>query len=212
MSQTNPEQTGHDDKLIDDELIEIRPRTGIAIAVWAAIGLAAAFTLSLDKIKILENPDYRPSCDLNPVLACGSVIRTDQASVFGFPNPFLGLIGFSILLTLGVLMASNVRLPRWVLNGAALGGIGGIVFVHWLAYHSLYEINALCPWCLVVWTVTMPLAVWFLLLAGSRSRSDNVAFLAVQIWPWRFAAVAGWYLLVIVLITVRFWDYWRTLL
>jgi hypothetical protein len=51
------------------------------------IGLLSAFVLMVEKIEVLKNPDYVPSCNINPILACGSVINTPQASVFGFPKP-----------------------------------------------------------------------------------------------------------------------------
>ena len=35
-----------------------------------------------------------PTCSINPVLACGSVINTPQASVFGPPNPLIGVGAF----------------------------------------------------------------------------------------------------------------------
>lgn len=93
------------------------------------------------------------------MLSCGSVIITPQAEAFGFPNPILGLIGFTVALTIGVIVAAGVSLPRWIwlaLNGGALLGFA---FVQWLIWQSLYSIGALCPWCMVVWTVTAPIVV-----------------------------------------------------
>lgn len=184
--------------------------SGAALAVWSALGLAAAFMLSVDKVRLLADPGYEPSCNLNPVLSCGSVMASDQAAVFGFPNPFLGLVGFAIMLTVGVLVASGTRLPAWVVTGAALGAALGAVFVHWLAFQSLYRIGALCPWCLVVWAVTIPTAVW-LGLAALLTRAPRSRLLA-GLWQWRYSLVALWYLGVVVLSLVRFWDYWSTLL
>ncbi len=182
---------------------------GVGLATLGAIGLAAAFALTVDKIRLLEDPTFEPACDLNPVLSCGSVMVTDQASVFGFANSLLGLIGFSVVLTLGVLVASGTRLHLWVLTGLAGGSALGLALVHWLAFQSLYRIGALCPWCLVVWAVTIPIAVWSVLLAArAHTRSRTVEAL----WSVRYLVVLGWYLLVVVLALVRFWDYWSTLL
>ena len=178
--------------------------------VWSALGLAAAFTLAVDKVKILQDPTYEPSCNFNPILSCGSVMVTDQAQAFGFPNPYLGLIGFSIMLTIGVLLMSRVRLPRWVIAGAAAGAIAGAVFVHWLAFQSLYRIGALCPWCMVVWAITIPMALWFTLRALNQISSVGLKRATLTVWHWRFTVLALWYLAVLVLILVRFWDYWST--
>jgi len=182
---------------------------GLGLVVLGAIGLTAAFALTVDKFRLLEDPTFKPSCDLNPVLSCGSVMVTDQASVFGFANSLLGLIAFSVVVTLGVLLASGTRLPSWVLVGLAGGATLGLAFVHWLAFQSLYRIGALCPWCMVVWSVTIPIAVWTVLGAlRARSKSRVVAGL----WSVRYLLVLGWYLVVVVLALVRFWDYWSTLL
>lgn len=33
------------------------------------------------------------------------------------------------------------------------------IFVHWLIWVSLYRIGALCPYCMAVWAVAIPLFV-----------------------------------------------------
>ncbi|MCX6397387.1 MAG: vitamin K epoxide reductase family protein [Propionibacteriales bacterium] len=185
---------------------------GISLALWSSLGLVAAFFLSVDKLKMLEDPDFVPSCNFNPVLSCGSVITTDQASAFGFPNPFLGLVGFAVIATLGVLLAAQVVLPRWVLVGAAAGSFLGFGFVHWLAFQSLYTIGALCPWCLVVWAISPLIWLWPTFWAAASSPRSSVRTIGRALWDWRYLAVASWYLLVVVLILIRFWSYWRTLL
>lgn len=64
----------------------------VVLAVGGAIGFLAAFTLTVEKIALLKDPSYSPSCSINPVLSCGSVMTTSQAEVFGFPNPLLGIM------------------------------------------------------------------------------------------------------------------------
>lgn len=184
--------------------------TGVLVAVLSMLGLAASFTLSVDKVKLLEDPSFVPSCNFNPVLSCGSVMATDQASVFGFPNPFLGVVAFSVMLTIGVLLAAGVRLPTPIIVGGAIGSVLGAVFVHWLIFQSLYEIGALCPWCMVVWVVTLPLALWFTLEAAARAGGGGVRRVVRTVWEWRITVLGLWYVGVAVLILVRFWDYWST--
>lgn len=184
---------------------------GIGLTLGGGLGLLAAFTLAVDKYRILEDPSYQPGCNLNPVLSCGSVMTTDQASVLGFPNPLLGVVAFTVVLTLGVLVTARVPLPRWVLGGLALGAVAGAAFVHWLAFQSLYRIGALCPWCLVVWAVTIPIAVWTV-LAFARSGDREESRLVEALWGWRYLIVLSWYLVIVVAALERFWSYWQTLL
>lgn len=192
------------------------PRSyGVGLVVLGALGLTAAFTLAVDKYRILEDPGYQPSCNFNPVLSCGSVMVTDQAELFGFPNPLIGLVSFAVVVAMGVLVAARVPLPGWVLGGLAAGSVLGLVFVHWLAFQSLYRIGALCPWCMVVWAVVVPIAVWSVLLAVRRLADVRTAALAgpaEALWSARYLIVLAWYLLVVVLALVQFWSYWRTLL
>lgn len=130
-----------------------------SVLVAGVIGLVASVTLTLEKIDILLDPAYVPSCNINPILSCGSVMITPQASLLGFPNPLLGLVAFTVVVVTGLLAVTKVVLPQWYWIGLAAGLVVGAVFVHWLIFQSLYRIGALCPYCMVVWVVTIALLV-----------------------------------------------------
>lgn len=180
------------------------------VLIAGAIGLVASMTLTVEKIDILLNPAYVPSCNINPILSCGSVMITPQASLLGFPNPLLGLVGFAVVVVTGILAVTKVPLPQWYWVGLTAGLAVGAVFVHWLIFQSLYRINALCPYCMVVWVVTISLLV---VVASVAARPvlppSGVAALLFQ-WRWSIAAL--WFTAVFLLIMARFWDYWSTLL
>ena len=186
---------------------------GTPSAVWILIagivGLAAALTLTVEKIEILINPDYVPSCSINPVLSCGSVMVTPQASAFGFPNPLIGIVAFTIVLVTGVLALAKVSLPRWYWAGLAGGTLLGVGFIHWLIFQSLYRIGALCPYCMVVWAVTVPLLVVVASIALAPQLESGVARVVHQ---WRWSLVTLWFTALILMILVRFWNYWSTLI
>ena len=190
-----------------------RVAVGRPSALWVLIagvvGLAAALALTIEKIEILIDPDYVPSCSINPVLSCGSVMITPQASVFGFPNSLIGIVSFTAVLVTGVLALAKVELPRWYWTGLAIGTLLGTVFVHWLAWQSLYNIGALCPYCMVVWSVTIPLFVVATSIAIAPATANGVVRV---LHTWRWSLVALWFTAVLLLILVRFWDYWSTLL
>lgn len=193
-------------------------QAGVAVsrpaAVWVLlagiIGEVAAFVLTVEKVRQLQNPSYVPSCSINPVLSCGSVMLTKQASLFGFPNPLLGIAAFSVVIVTGVLAVAGVRLPRWYWAGLAGGTLLGTVFVHWLIYQSLYEIGALCPYCMVVWVVTTALLIVVAsivlrpLAAGNR--------VVDTLYQWRWPLYAVWITAIALLILDRFWSYWSTLI
>lgn len=187
---------------------------GRSSALWVllagVIGLASALTLTVEKIEILINPDYVPSCSINPVLSCGSVMITDQASVFGFPNPLIGIVSFTVVLVTGVLALATVNLPRWYWAGLAVGTLLGTAFVHWLIFQSLYRIGALCPYCMVVWAVTVPLLVVVTAIAVQPQRSSSAVIRTLYTWRW--SLVTLWFTAVLLLILERFWNYWSTLI
>ena len=181
--------------------------------IGGLIGLAAAFVIMIEKLEKLENPDYVPSCSLNPVVSCGSVMDSDQASAFGFPNPLIGIAAFAVVAAVGVVLLTGYRAPRWFWLGMQAGVTFGVVFVHWLIHASLYDIKALCPYCMVVWAVTIPifwyttlynLLSWSRLPAGVRRVVEGAARLHTMVVALWFAAIAG-------LILGAFWDYWSGL-
>jgi len=194
----------------------MRTRVGAAVfTVFSAIGLLAALTLTIERFKLLEDSSYVPSCSLNPVLSCGSVMVTKQAALFGFPNPILGIAAFSVALVAGVLWLGHVELPHWFWLGMSGGLLLGEVFVHWLIVQSLHEIGALCPYCMVVWAVTMPLFVLALsrmIGTASSTTDEGPGTIGRLFLEWRWTLLAVWYAIVIALIGIRFSDYWTSLL
>ena len=188
-----------------------------ALSAWwvliaGVIGLAASMTLTVEKIKILLNPSYVPSCSINPILSCGSVMVTPQASVLGFPNPLLGIVGFTVVVVTGVLAVTKVSLPQWYWIGLTVGTLIGAGFVHWLIFQSLYRIGALCPYCMVVWAATISLLVVVASIVFRPVLESRENALARVLLQWRWSIATLWFTAVFLLIMVRFWNYWSTLL
>ena len=188
----------------------VRRSSAIGVLIAGVLGLAAAATLTVEKIEILIDPSYIPSCSLNPVLSCGSVMVTPQASVLGFPNSLLGIAGFAVVVVTGVLVVAKVPLPRWYWVGLAVGVLIGAGFVHWLIFQSLYRIGALCPYCMVVWAATVTLLVVVAAILVRPVIEDRVALRILFGWRWSIATF--WFTAVFLLIMARFWNYWSTLI
>jgi len=189
-------------------------RFGWQLSILGAIGFAAAFVLTIEKIHLLMDPSYVPSCSINPVLACGSIMQTPQASAFGFANSLLGIAGFAVVTTIGMALVAGGRFQRWFWLGLQTGTIFGIGFVHWLMYQSIIVINALCPYCMIVWAVMIPL---FVLVTKYNLEHKNIVFKgspAVSSWLNRHwpKVIIGWYFIVALDIGYKFWDYWQTLI
>jgi len=118
--------------------------------VFGALALIAALVLSIDHITQLKNAHAQLSCNFNLVLNCGRVMETWQASLFGFPNPFIGLMGFAVVVSVAVSGLAGIKFPRWYLVTAQICFGLGLLFAYWLFFQSVYSIQVLCPWCLLV--------------------------------------------------------------
>lgn len=187
---------------------------GIFLIVTSFVGFLASFTLAVEKYEKLENPDGVLSCDLNPFFSCSSVMEFPQSQLLGFPNQLLGIAAFIFPLFVGVLLASRAKVPDWVMVGLNIGLACGIGLVMFLFYVSIYVIGVGCPWCIVVWTVTIPMfcaVTAHNVLEGrfSKALSDNtfVRVLAKENLP--IAIV--WLLLIAAAIVVQFWNFFSTL-
>ena len=118
------------------------------LAIGGAIGFLAAFILSVEKIELIKNPALEFSCDISPLISCGSVMNTPQAEVFGFPNSLIGIAGFAMVTTIGMALLAGAQFKRWFWLGLQAGTVFGIGFVFWLQCQSLYIISALA---LIAW-------------------------------------------------------------
>ncbi len=185
------------------------------LAIGGAIGFLAAMILTIEKIELIKNPAYVPSCNISPLISCGSVMKTWQASAFGFPNSLIGIAGFAIVTTTGVALLAGAMFKKWYWRGLQLGTLFGVGFVTWLMYQSVYRIKALCPYCMVVWSVVIPI-FWYTTLYNLREGNIPTPkkLKSPVNWAQRHHAdvLIVWYLIIIGLILNHFWYYWSTLI
>ncbi len=162
----------------------------------------------------LRNPSFQPNCDLNPIISCGSVMKSDQSDVFGFTNPFLGLAAFPVLITVGVAMLAGGVFKRWFWLAVQAGALFGLFFVHWLFFQSVYRIGTLCPFCMVVWVITITI-FWYLLLfnieQGHIGLRGKLASAGVFARKHHLDILALWLVIIAVLILQHFWYYFGSI-
>ncbi|WP_375000416.1 vitamin K epoxide reductase family protein [Aeromicrobium sp. CTD01-1L150] len=183
-------------------------REGVLVTALAAIGFVASVLLTNDKVKALQaeadGDEFTASCDVSAFVSCSGVFNTDQAAVFGIPNPLIGIAGFAVVITLGVLVAARITLPRFVWIGLFAGSVFGIGFVTWLQYQSLYEIGKLCPYCMVVWAVMIPLFVIVARALGHTVAPD--AAVTRLLSHWTLLIVLLWYVVILAAIWFQFGE------
>ncbi|WP_432157661.1 vitamin K epoxide reductase family protein [Streptomyces sp. bgisy153] len=190
-------------------------RMGVLLTVTGVIGLLASFRLAVDDWHVLKDPAYQPSCDISPVVGCGSAMASPQGNLLGFPNMLLGIAAFAVVVALGVALLTGSRLHRAVWLGLNGGALAGVVFTHWLIQQSLFELGRLCPYCAVVWTVTIAL-FWYVTLRNLKHgvlpvppRGRAALSLVLESHA---LLLAAWYGLIVICVLTRFWSYWSGLL
>lgn len=133
---------------------------GWLLLITGVVGWLASAILVLEKLEVLKDPNHTTVCDVNPWISCGQVMQTPQSSAFGFPNMFIGIVAFAVIITTGMALLSGAKFARWYWLGLQTGVTLGFAFVVWLWFQALYEIRVLCPFCMVVWAAMIPLFVW----------------------------------------------------
>ncbi|WP_067700761.1 vitamin K epoxide reductase family protein [Nocardia jejuensis] len=185
-------------------MVAAPPRSAWPVLLCGLIGWGASVTLLIDKFKLFTDPGFKPLCSIDQVVACTTVMQSDQAAAFGFPNPIIGVVGFSVVVTLGVLAVAGIAFPRWIWGGLWVGLLLGIGFIGWLFYQAVFRIHALCPWCMVVWAVT---PILLAIVTGQIwGKSRGVIQVIVE---WRWTLVAVYYAVMILIVYIQFQDYWR---
>ena len=169
--------------------------------------------LTYEHARQLLNPNEVLSCDFNNLISCGKVMQQDQAHIFGFPNSWIGVVGFSLVIAFAVmqLFAGKTYSRRvWV---SFLGGLGlAATFVSFLFSQSMFVIHILCPYCMVVWAATIPLFIHILLWSranGLFALQPKVMARAKTVFEWSWAISLVTELLVFAFIYVSFIDAFR---
>ncbi len=176
--------------------------------------MVASILLSIEVFNRLQNPNYIPVCNLNPILSCTSVADSKQSHLFGFPNYFIGIAGYAAVATMGLAALAAPKLKRWFWQALQLGLTLSIIFLTWLQFQTLYRIGALCLFCMIVWAATIPM-FWYTslynLMFGNIKYPKKLDRAVNFAQKHHLDIVILWFLIIIALIIKRFWYYWSTL-
>lgn len=181
-------------------------RLGWFTLIAGTIAFGAASMLVYERLQIFMDAGHKSICDVNALLNCGTVMRTEQAELFGFPNPFIGIAGYAITITLATVLIAGAKFNRWYWVAMNVGHALAMTFVLWLWYQTTFEINALCLFCMIVWLMQIPILV----KVTARNISAGVFPLpqpvraAAPNWAW--FTIVLLYILIYGIIFIRFFD------
>ena len=179
---------------------------GIFFIVAGVIGWYAAFALTIEKFVTLTNPTEALGCDFSVLVQCRANLESWQGSLFGFPNPVIGLAAWIAPVVVGVALLSGARFARWFWVLFNLGVVAALAFVLWLISQSVFVLGTLCPWCMVTWSVTIPL-FWALTLYNLREGTipvpERARRVAGSLYSWVAVITLASYLVVAVVAQLR---------
>lgn len=176
----------------------------IVLIVTGALGWYAAFALTLDKIAVLKNPQADLDCNFSVIVQCGKNLESWQGSLLGFPNPILGLGGFVAPIAVGVALLAGASFARWFWIVFNLGVLAAFLFTIWLPYESIFEIGTLCPWCLLVWAIMIPM-FWTLTLSNAKAGvfGSRLQPVGAALYGWVPLITLAGYVIILVAAQVR---------
>jgi uncharacterized membrane protein len=177
-------------------------------------GLLSSWMLTVEKIALLADPSYIPPCNVSPLISCGSVMNSIYGSVFGVPNSLFGIIGFSIVITIGfvLLFGANFKRPFWV--ALQTGMTFALLSVFSLIYVSLFITHTLCPFCMLFWVSTIALYSTTTVYNLEKDNLPMPKFLlpAVKLTlEYKWLPFAVLYGIPFIAILIKFWWYWKLL-
>ena len=177
----------------------------LLLVIGSTIGFLASMILTIDRFELLTDPQTSLVCDISPFVTCGPVMSSRAGALFGFPNPLLGIAGFALAGTTGVVLLAGATLARWYLVSFEIGCLLAVVFLTWLQTQTLYVIGALCIWCMCVWAVTIPIfVVTTAKTLSAGAFGDGLRRVGEVVGSWTVAIVAIWYVVILTAIALRF--------
>ncbi|MFD7155035.1 vitamin K epoxide reductase family protein [Kribbella sp. NPDC059898] len=132
-------------------------RTSLGVIPWATLavsiaGLAVAAYLTYEHF----TAGTTLACPDTGVVNCAKVTSSQYSKVFGIPVALLGLLFFVGMTALSVPPMWRTPSP-WPGRLRLVGVLTGVVFVCYLIWAELFQINAICLWCTVVHALTLVL-------------------------------------------------------
>jgi protein-disulfide isomerase/uncharacterized membrane protein len=116
----------------------------MVIGLLALLGLLVSTYLSLYELQVSGNL----VCPAGG--GCGEVNRSTYVDMFGVPIGLIGMFGYALILVIVLTQLTRRRLFRAPVGAllVALSGVG-FLFSLFLTYLEVFQIRALCTWCLV---------------------------------------------------------------
>ncbi|WP_243075214.1 vitamin K epoxide reductase family protein [Microbacterium sp. SS28] len=183
------------------------PPRGLAVfwIVASVLGGVVAFLLYLEYIGQLRGTDPIISCSISVIVTCGPNLLSPGGNLLGFSNSILGIVLFCGPLYAAMsAFAAPGGLRAWYWRVFTAFVTGAFLLVHFFAWRSVFEYGSLCPWCMVVWLVTIPL-FWFTLGWGLRDGlfGEGARRFGARLYSWALLVTVVDYAIIAIAAQVR---------
>lgn len=184
----------------------------LIVCFFAITGFIAAFTLTIDKIDMLKNPNQVLSCNVNVLLNCGVVMKSQYAEAFGIPLSLLGVAGYPSALLTGIVLIERRKVSPIFAWLTTIPPFLAFALSCWFMYVSAYLIGVFCPWCLLSAFSSTCLFFAMLLIHFQEKNFGLPKRLAEYLQRkvnggWHIPVIALFFLIVIILVSYPFWIY-----
>lgn len=167
-------------------------------------GMVAMTWQASERLSMLKNPNIALSCNLNPIVDCGSVLANRWAALFGFPNAFIGMIVFAMLALSGLFLLFGTKPNKAYRNIVMILSLVLLGFSLWFFGMSLYVINKICIFCAVGWFVSIPIFVY----STANLRQDTNNKLVQFFQKNHINIIVASYIVMFAMFLLRFSDYY----
>lgn len=145
----------------------------LILLVLGAIGLFAAGFLTYRHVVVVSTSGHVAEsglCRASGNINCDEILRSDYSILFGyFPSAVLGLMGFVFMLWLVLNGLVNNRSRKTAWAALLLYFFAAMGFSWYYAYVMAFEVDVICPWCIVVHVVNF-VSLLVVLVVAIRNR------------------------------------------
>jgi uncharacterized membrane protein len=112
-----------------------------------------------------------------PIGGCDAVLSSPYAKIFGIPVALVGLLGFVLVFAFAALrFFYPTEKTEKAIEMILVFSIAGVVYGIYLTYLELFEIHAICPFCVLGFVVMIGvLIITAIFLWGLRKEGSTPA-------------------------------------
>ncbi len=177
-------------------------KLGWVLTVSGILGLFMSYGFAAIRFGLAIDPAASVQCDVGGIVRCSPILLSPGGALLGFPNSFLGIAGFTILLILGVQMVGRDVPPTGFWKIAIIPLSLAVLLVFFFEFYSIGVLGLACHDCFVVWFVTIMSFIY----AFSYLHQVAGTFGGVGrfVHRWRLWILLGWAAMTAILLIVKF--------